>query len=130
MTIREIQRTALVTFTPSQMFDLVVDVERYREFLPWVSGATVIERREHELVASLTMQRAGTHQTFTTRNVMQRPGSMTMRLVNGPFRHLEGTWHFAAIGTAGTKVTLEMKFEDIQLENYQHHAFIKFPVAV
>jgi ribosome-associated toxin RatA of RatAB toxin-antitoxin module len=111
MAIREIQRTALVTFTPSQMFDLVIDVERYCEFLPWVTGASVIERHEHELVASLTMQRAGMHQTFTTRNAMQRPDRMTMNLVDGPFRHLEGTWTFSAIGTAGTKVALDMKFE-------------------
>ncbi len=46
MSIREIKRTALVTFTPPQMFDLVVDVERYCEFLPWVAGAQVHEKSE------------------------------------------------------------------------------------
>ena len=111
MTTREIKRTALVTFTPEQMFDLVVDVERYREFLPWVAGAEVHERTGRDLQASLTMERAGIRQSFTTRNVMQRPDWMSLELVNGPFKRLDGLWTFAAIGAAGTKVVLDMKFE-------------------
>ena len=111
MSIREIKRTALVTFTPEQMFDLVVDVERYREFLPWVAGAEVHEKTEHDLQASLVMERAGIRQRFTTRNVMQRPDWMSLALVNGPFKQLDGLWTFTAIGTAGTKVVLDMKFE-------------------
>lgn len=111
MSIREIKRTALVTFTPEQMFDLVVDVERYCEFLPWVAGAQVHAREERELEASITMERAGIRQSFTTRNVMQRPDWMSLQLVEGPFRKLEGLWTFSAIGTAGTKIVLEMRFE-------------------
>lgn len=111
MSIREIKRTALVTFTPEQMFDLVVDVERYGEFLPWVAGARVHEKNERDLQASLTMERAGIRQSFTTRNVMQRPDWMSLELVDGPFRMLQGLWTFAAIGTAGTRVVLDMKFE-------------------
>jgi ribosome-associated toxin RatA of RatAB toxin-antitoxin module len=111
MSIREIKRTALVTFTPEQMFDLVVDVERYREFLPWVAGAEVHEKTERDLQASLTMERAGIRQSFTTRNVMQRPDWMSLELVNGPFKQLNGLWTFTAIGTSGTKIVLDMKFE-------------------
>jgi ribosome-associated toxin RatA of RatAB toxin-antitoxin module len=111
MSIREIKRTALVTFTPEQMFDLVVDVERYREFLPWVAGAEVHEKTERDLQASLVMERAGIRQSFTTRNVMQRPDWMSLELVNGPFKQLQGLWTFTAIGTSGTRIVLDMKFE-------------------
>jgi len=111
MSIREIKRTALVTFTPEQMFDLVVDVERYREFLPWVAGAEVHEKTERDLQASLVMERAGIRQGFTTRNVMQRPDWMSLELVNGPFKQLNGLWTFTAIGSSGTKIVLDMKFE-------------------
>ena len=111
MSIREIKRTALVTFTPEQMFDLVVDVERYREFLPWVAGAEVHEKNERDLQASLVMERAGIRQSFTTRNVMQRPDWMSLELVNGPFKQLHGLWTFTAIGTSGTRIVLDMKFE-------------------
>jgi ribosome-associated toxin RatA of RatAB toxin-antitoxin module len=111
MSIREVRRTALVMFTPPQMFDLVVDVERYCEFLPWVAGAQVYEKTERDLLASMTMERAGVRQSFTTRNVMQRPDWMSLTLVEGPFKMLEGLWTFTAIGTAGTKIVLDMKFE-------------------
>jgi ribosome-associated toxin RatA of RatAB toxin-antitoxin module len=111
MSIREIKRTALVTFTPEQMFDLVVDVERYHEFLPWVAGAEVHDKTDSHLQASLTMERAGMRQTFTTRNEMQRPDWMSLDLLNGPFKRLEGLWTFTAIGGSGTKVVLDMKFE-------------------
>jgi ribosome-associated toxin RatA of RatAB toxin-antitoxin module len=110
MSIHEVKRTALVTYTPEQMFDLVVDVERYCEFLPWVKGAHVHEKTGRDLLASLTMERAGVKQTFTTRNVMDRPNRMSLTLVEGPFKTLEGLWTFTPIGT-GTKIVLDMKFE-------------------
>jgi ribosome-associated toxin RatA of RatAB toxin-antitoxin module len=110
MSIREIKRTALVTFTPEQMFDLVVDVERYPQFLPWVAAAELHARNDRELMASMTMERAGVKQRFTTRNALERPEWMTMQLVEGPFRLLEGLWTFTPIGAAGTRVVLEMKF--------------------
>ena len=108
MSVHQVERSALVTFSPEQMFDLVVDVERYCEFLPWVAGAEVHEKTERDLQASLIMERAGIRQSFTTRNVMQRPDWMSLELVNGPFKQLNGLWTFTAIGTAGTKVVLDM----------------------
>ena len=111
MSIHEIKRTALVTYTPSQMFDLVVDVERYCEFLPWVKGAEVHEKTEQGLLATMTMERAGVRQHFTTRNEMVRPEWMSLKLVKGPFRTLDGLWTFSAIGEAGTRIELVMKFE-------------------
>jgi len=111
MAIHEIRRSALVVFTPEQMFDLVVDVERYAEFLPWVAGAEMHEKSEHELLASMDMQRSGVRERFTTRNTFDRPSFMTLQLVRGPFRMLDGRWSFAPIGTSGTRIELEMRFE-------------------
>ena len=111
MAIREIKRSALVTFSPEQMFDLVIDVERYPQFLPWVTGAELHQRSDNDLLASMEMQRSGVRERFTTRNEFDRPAYMTMRLVEGPFRLLEGRWTFTPIGTAGTRVELEMRFE-------------------
>jgi len=111
MAIREIRRSALVTFSPEQMFDLVIDVERYPQFLPWVSGAQLHEKSERELLASMEMQRSGVRERFSTRHTFERPSFMTLEMVEGPFRVLEGRWSFAPIGTAGTRVELEMRFE-------------------
>jgi ribosome-associated toxin RatA of RatAB toxin-antitoxin module len=111
MATHEIRRSALVVFTPEHMFDLVVDVERYPEFLPWVSGAEVHEKSERGLLASMEMQRSGVRERFTTRNTFERPAFMTLQLVKGPFRLLEGRWSFKPIGGSGTRVELEMRFE-------------------
>ena len=111
MAIREVRRSALVRFTPEQMFDLVVDVERYPQFLPWVQAAELHQKSETELLASLEMQRAGRRERFTTRNTFLRPAAMSLSLVEGPFRVLEGRWAFEPIGEAGTRIDLEMRFE-------------------
>jgi ribosome-associated toxin RatA of RatAB toxin-antitoxin module len=111
MAIREIKRSALVTFSPEQMFDLVIDVERYPQFLPWVIGAELHQRSDRDLLASMEMSRSGVRERFTTRNEFDRPAYMTMQLVEGPFRVLQGRWSFTPIGQAGTRVELEMRFE-------------------
>ena len=111
MAIREIRRSALVTFTPEQMFDLVIDVVRYPEFLPWVAAAELHEKSDRDLLASMEMQRGGVRERFTTRNVFERPTYMNMQLVQGPFRTLEGRWGFTSIGEAGTRIELGMRFE-------------------
>jgi len=111
MSIREIRRSALVTFSPEQMFDLVIDVERYPQFLPWVTGAELHQRSDHDLLASMEMSRGGVRERFTTRNEFDRPAYMTMQLVEGPFRLLAGRWTFTPIGGAGTRIELEMRFE-------------------
>jgi ribosome-associated toxin RatA of RatAB toxin-antitoxin module len=79
MAIHEVRRSALVTFSPEQMFDLVVDVERYPQFLPWVTGAELHEKSERDLLASMEMQRAGVSERFTTRNTFERPSTMPLR---------------------------------------------------
>jgi ribosome-associated toxin RatA of RatAB toxin-antitoxin module len=111
MAVREIRRSALVTFSPEQMFDLVIDVERYPEFLPWVAGAELHEKSERDLLASMEMQRGGMRERFTTRNEFDRPGFMDMQLVRGPFRVLDGRWTFSPIADAGTRIDLVMHFE-------------------
>lgn len=109
--MREITRSALVSYSPAQMYALVVDVERYPEFLPWCVGAELHFRRETELEASLEMERAGRRERFTTRNILLPPGRMDLTLVSGPFRVLEGSWTFDSIADRGTRIGLAMRFE-------------------
>jgi ribosome-associated toxin RatA of RatAB toxin-antitoxin module len=97
------------------MFALVDDFERYKDFLPWVSAATLLETTDTERVGRLEVARAGLREQFTTRNVVTPPGRLAMRLLDGPFRVLEGVWTFDAIGEAeaprGTRVGLVLRFE-------------------
>jgi ribosome-associated toxin RatA of RatAB toxin-antitoxin module len=109
--MREVKRSALVPYSAAQMFALVEDIERYPEFVPWVSHAEVIERSEREIVGQLEMHRGGVREKFTTRNALNPPQEITLTLVSGPFKTLEGRWTFDPIGDRGTKVGLSIRFE-------------------
>ena len=71
--MKEVKRSALVPYTAEQMFALVEDIERYPQFLPWVSAAQLLERSPSEVVGRLEMHRAGMREIFTTRNVLTPP---------------------------------------------------------
>jgi len=109
--MRRVNKSALVPYPASAMYALVNDVERYPEFLPWCRGARVLSQSESEMQASLDLARGGFHKTFTTRNSLQPGRAITMRLVDGPFRHLEGRWQFTDLDQEGSKVALDMEFE-------------------
>lgn len=107
----EIRRSALVRWSPVQMFDLVNDVEAYPKRFAWCAGAEVIERGEQMTVARLDLKFAGMRHSFTTRNTVDPPQRLQMSLVEGPFRSLEGVWEFVALGDAGCKVALALDFD-------------------
>lgn len=107
-----ITRSALVLYSPDQMFDLVNDVESYPSFLPWCRSSTVISKSPEEIIASLDLAKGGIHHVFTTRNRLIHDESIEIALVDGPFQHLEGLWQFAMIGdNQGCRITLSMDFE-------------------
>lgn len=107
----EIRRSAIVPFTPAQMFDLVNDVEAYPKRFGWCAAATVTERTDDVLVARLDLKFAGMTQHFTTRNTMQRPERLTMKFVEGPLRSLDGVFSFQALGDVGCKISLDLDFD-------------------
>ena len=107
----EIRRSALVNYSPAQMFELVNEVEAYPKRFAWCAGAEVLERGDDVLVARLDLKFAGFRHSFTTRNVLDRPRRLEMHLVEGPFRTLEGVWDFIALGDAGCKVAFALDFD-------------------
>lgn len=106
-----VNRSALVRHTPQQMFDLVNDFERYPDFLPGCRRTRLIERDEHHLIGELTLGRAGVEQTVTTRNDLYAPERIDLSLVKGPFKRLQGRWHFTPMGEGACRVSLDMEFE-------------------
>ncbi len=106
-----IRRSALVRYTPAQMFDLVNKVEGYPMRFPWCADARVLERGDGYLVAWLSLRIAGMVQAFTTRNELDAPHRIAVRLVEGPLKRMEGVWTFTALGDAGCKVELDLGFE-------------------
>jgi ribosome-associated toxin RatA of RatAB toxin-antitoxin module len=107
----EIRRSAIVPFTPAQMFDLVNDVEAYPKRFGWCDAAEVLEREDNVLVARLDLKFAGIKQSFTTRNTTDKPHSLAMKFVEGPFRSLDGVFTFQALGDVGCKIALALDFD-------------------
>jgi ribosome-associated toxin RatA of RatAB toxin-antitoxin module len=110
--MKEVKRSALVPYAAEQMFALVEDIESYPQFLPWVNAAKLLERGPNEVVGQLEMHRAGMRELVTTRNKLTPPREITLALVSGPFRTLDGRWTFQPIGAdRGTRVELTIRFE-------------------
>ena len=100
----------LVPFRPEQLFDLVADVGRYPEFLPWCVGARVRSRTETESLADLTIGFGPFRESFTSRVLLERPGKIRVRYENGPFRYLNNQWTFTA-DPRGCRVDFFVDFE-------------------
>jgi len=83
-----------VPYRPEQMFDLVADVGRYPEFLPWCVAARIKERGEDTLVADLVIGFKVFRETFTSFVTLERPDLIHVRYAEGPFRYLDNHWKF------------------------------------
>jgi coenzyme Q-binding protein COQ10 len=108
--VRQVDRQALVPFTPEQMYAVVEDVESYCRFLPWCKSSRVLSRTPQETIASLDLSTGPLHTKFTTRNRLHPPGRIELELVEGPFRELHGEWTFAPIADRGSRVRLRLRF--------------------
>ena len=86
--------TRRLPYTPEQMFDLVADVARYPEFLPWVSAMRVRSDTPTETVADMIVGFKGLRETFTSRVTKERPGVIDVEYLDGPLKYLRNNWRF------------------------------------
>jgi ribosome-associated toxin RatA of RatAB toxin-antitoxin module len=93
------------------MYDIINDVASYPQFLPWCVGGHILVSSEDMQVARLDLAMAGLSQSFTTRNQLSPPYSMTLELVDGPFSVLAGRWSLQPLGEEGCKVSMQLRFE-------------------
>ncbi|HEY0622107.1 type II toxin-antitoxin system RatA family toxin [Sphingomonas sp.] len=102
--------TRRLPYSPEQMFDLVADVGRYGEFLPWVSAVRVRSNSETEMIADLIVGFKGLRETFSSRVEKQRPGHIRVDYLEGPLKHLHNDWKFRPDGEGGCLVDFEVDF--------------------
>jgi ribosome-associated toxin RatA of RatAB toxin-antitoxin module len=109
--MREVKRSALIAESPGRMYQLINDIERYPEFVPYCTAARVNSRKGNEMVATLVIKRGPLNAEITTRNLLEPDKRVLMQFVSGPFRVLEGLWTLTPLGDLGCRVELEMRFE-------------------
>lgn len=105
--IRE-QRT--VPYSAQQMFDLVADVARYREFLPWVIATRVRSDSEGEMVADMVVGFKNLRESFTSRVLKRRPHELEVIYVDGPLRDLDNVWRFTDLPEGGCRIDFDVQF--------------------
>ncbi len=106
-----VHKSVFLGYSAEQMFALVDRVEDYPQFLPWCGGVDVRSRDQGKLVATLQINFHGIRQSFTTENSNHAPESMTMRLVEGPFKLLDGRWNFKPLRSDACKIEFELTYE-------------------
>jgi ribosome-associated toxin RatA of RatAB toxin-antitoxin module len=106
-----VQKSALVRYSASQMFDLVNDIEAYPQFLPWCSSSRILTRTDSIIEAELSISKGGFKKSFSTRNQIDQGGKITVSLLDGPFSYLEGVWSFMPLREDASKISLDLEFE-------------------
>ncbi|MDX2458232.1 MAG: type II toxin-antitoxin system RatA family toxin [Gammaproteobacteria bacterium] len=106
-----IDRSALVPYTPHEMFLLVTDASAYPQFMPWCSGSEVLSYENDEMVARIDFSVGGISRSFITRNRHQPDAEVSIQLVDGPFSQLQGCWRFVPLGEEGSKISLFMEYD-------------------
>ena len=109
--MRSFEETREIACSAATMFDIVMDIEAYPSFLPWVAGATILTRQAGELSAELIADLAGSRHSFQTIDRFVTNKLIEVRLLEGPFRFLESIWTFEPISDERCKVHFSIEFE-------------------
>jgi ribosome-associated toxin RatA of RatAB toxin-antitoxin module len=92
--MKRVAKSVLLWYSAEEMYELVTSVPKYPQFLPWCHAAEVLQQHDDGVTARIGLHYAGVRHAFTTRNVQQPGRSVLVRLVDGPFSVLEGSWVF------------------------------------
>jgi len=102
--------TRHVPYTAEQMFDLVADVARYSEFLPWVVATRIRSNSETEMVADLVVGFKSLRETFTSKVNKHGPNRIAVDYLDGPLKYLHNEWQFRAAGDGGCEIDFSVDF--------------------
>lgn len=94
----------------TQMYDLVADVRRYPEFLPWVSSIRIRKDEESEMLADMIVGFKSLRETFSSRVVKIPKTSITVDYLDGPMKHLHNIWTFEDAEGGGSFVDFTVDF--------------------
>lgn len=105
------EKSVLVEYSAAQMYALVADVARYPEFMPWCGGTEVLSQDGGVVHAAIGIDFRGIRQRFSTENRQQAPELIEMKLVDGPFRELDGSWRFKPLGEQACRIDFRLHYE-------------------
>jgi coenzyme Q-binding protein COQ10 len=98
-------------YTPEQMFDLVANVERYPDFVPWLLAAHIRKRHGDTLTVEMTVGTNLLRRRFTSTAQLERPHRISIMSHDSLFERFAQVWTFEAANKAGTNVTYHVDFQ-------------------
>ncbi|MBH64638.1 MAG: ubiquinone-binding protein [Alphaproteobacteria bacterium] len=101
----------VINHSPEQLFDLIADVGRYPEFLPWCVDARIRRREENLIVADLVIGYRMFRERFTSTVTLSRPNRIDVSYSDGPFRYLNNHWIFIPEGADSCTIDFFVDFE-------------------
>jgi coenzyme Q-binding protein COQ10 len=104
------RETRLFPYEPAKIFDIVADVQRYPEFLPWCVGARITARERDSFDAEVLVGFKMIRERYSSRVKLARPDRIDVIYTSGPFRHLTNTWRFEPV-PEGCAVDFYIEFE-------------------
>ena len=105
-----IRETRRLPYSAEKMFDLVADVGRYGDFLPWVVATRVRSDDGHAMVANMLVGFKAIREKFTSRVTKDRPHEIRVHYVDGPLRDLDNVWHFRAVNDHACEIDFSVEF--------------------
>ncbi len=105
-----IRKTRQLPYSQEQMFDLVADVKRYPEFLPWVVATRVRSDNETEMVADMLIGFKAIREKFTSKVRKERPYALQVQYVDGPLQDLDNRWQFKSREDGGCELDFCVDF--------------------
>jgi ribosome-associated toxin RatA of RatAB toxin-antitoxin module len=110
--MKTIRKSVLIWYSAQEMYELVIDVPAYPEFLPWCDHAAILEEFENGMRAEIGIAFGGVRQKFVTRNTHVPGREVALALEEGPFSQLHGQWNFNPLGEnqRACKVELELQY--------------------
>ncbi len=100
----------LLPYTPEQVFDVVADVAKYPEFLPWIQGMRIKSHEGNVVVADMVVGFKMIRENFTSRVTLARPNTIHVDYISGPLKYLRNDWRFEP-AEGGTLVHFNVDFE-------------------
>ncbi len=106
-----VSTSVCVNYTPEEMYELVNDVQSYPSYIPMCREVRLLSSAPDKLKATITMAKGKIKLSFTTENTLEAGRLIRMRLVDGPFKRLNGFWRFEPNGEHGCEATFRLDFE-------------------
>ena len=98
-------------YAPKQLFDLVADVERYPEFLPWCLSCKITRREGDVIYADLVIGYKMVRERFGSRVTLNSPDSIQVEYLTGPMKYLSNQWKFIPEKDGGCTIDFYVDFE-------------------